>query len=294
MPAEPIDTGSRTGNRILNPPGTSDRSRIPGSVVSEGNVFSPYNRNGPGSAGLINDGIDSILGRSVRKNLRKHIRKVEGAGDTLQQKLKAGELFGTAMLKHGIGTGRALEERGNRLRDRHETNVGAIGGRIRRLEAGANLATQRAGSAKFAGPRGFARQLDQAAKRGKARTGIEARGEKAVRNQQLKDRLQLAKESIRKRGQIMQSASDAAQIRAGGEASMRASAAQESAALTGALGAVAGGALRGFGDKLFDTGDLSQGMIDQQAEVDSFFGAGPGDVGGLDGFNFDTSGGMFG
>jgi len=293
MPAEPIDTGSRTGNRILNPPGTSDRSRIPGSVVSEGNVFSPYNSNGPGSAGLIHDGIDSILGRSVRKNLRKHIAKVEGAGTTLQQKLKAGEMFGTAMLKDQIARGHPLEARGESLRRRHETNVDAIGGRTRRLQAGANLAAQREGSFKFSGPRGFSRQLLQAEKRGKARQGIHERGDKAIRNQQLKDRISIARQAINKRGQVMQSAADAAQIRAGGEAAIKSAHAGTQAAYAGAAGAIAGGALRGFGDKLFDTGDLSTGMMDQQAEVDSFFGAGLGDVGGID-VNLGGSGFDFG
>jgi len=294
MPARNIDTGSGFANDVLNPPGTSSRSRIPGSVVSEGNVFSPYNDNGPGSAGLIHDGIDSILGRSVRKNLRKHEARVLGAGDNLQQKLAAGETFGTAFLKDSIAKGRDFEAAGERLRGRHETSVGAIGGRINRIQAGANLAAQREGSHKFAGPRGFARQLEQNIKRGKARQGINERGEKAIRNQQLKDRLTLVRQSAQKRGTLMDTSANAAKLRSAGEAATQSANSQTRAAMTGAVGAIAGGALRGFGDSLFDTGDLSSGIMDQQAEVDSFFGAGAGDVGGLDGFNFDTSGGMVG
>ncbi len=213
------------------------------------------------------------------------------ANQNLQQKLNAGEPFGSAFLKDSIAKGRPLEARGEALRAQHETSIGAVAGRIRRVDAGANLAAQRAGSFKFSGPRGFARQLEQAEKRGKARQGIEQRGEKAIRNQQLKDRISIARQSVQKRGQLMQSSADAARLRAGGEAVTRSARAGTSAAFAGAAGAVAGGALRGFGDKLFDTGDLSSGMAEQQQDVDSFFGAGPGDVGGLD-VNFDTGSGF--
>jgi len=232
-------------------------------------------------------------GRSNRRAQQRHEDAVFGAGDTLQQKLAAGESFGTAFLKDSIAKGKGFEARGEALRTKHETNVGAIGGRINRIQSGANLAAQRDGSAKFSGPRGFSRQLDQQLKRGKARQSINERGEKAVRNQQLKDRISIARSGIQKRGQMLQSSADAAQLRAGSEAATKNANAGVSAAFAGAAGAVAGGALRGFGDKLFNTGDLSSGIMDQQAEVDSFFGASGNDVGGLDNI-FDGGGFDFG
>jgi len=219
---------------------------------------------------------------------------------TLQGKLNSGEMFGSAVLKHNIAQGLPLEARAEGLRTRHETQVGALGGRIRRIQAGANLAAQRDGSHRFAGPRGFARQITQAERRGKARMGINQRGEKAVQNQQLKDRITIAKQGLSRRGQIMDSAMNAANIRAGGQAAISGAHASTQAAYAGAAGAIAGGALRGFGDKLFDTGNLGQGIADQQADVDSFFGAGSGDVGGLDnifdggGFDFSSSGTLYG
>lgn len=213
-----------------------------------------------------------------------------GAQTALQGKLAAGQNFGTAFLKDSIARGRTIEAQGERLRAQHETGIGAIGSRIRRVQAGANLAAQRAGSARFSGPRGFARQLEQSVKRGKARQGIVARGDKAIRNQQLKDRIALARQSVVRRGQLMQSSENAARLRAGAEASSRAASSQVHSAMAGAAGSIAGGAIRGFGDSFFDTGDLSQGMADQQADVDKFFGAGPGDVGGLD---VDFGGGGF-
>lgn len=164
---------------------------------------------------------------------------------------------GEGTLKYGIQLSRGIEARGEKLRETHEANIGSIEGRLNRVRSGANLAAQRAGNIRFGGgPRGFRQQLDQAVKRGKARQGIEARGEKAIRNQQLKDRMTLARQSIAKRGQILNASANAARLRAGGEANAADARARVSSAYAGAAGAIAGGALRGFGDRLFgpDTG----------------------------------------
>lgn len=236
------------------------------------------------------------------------IRANQGGEITPQMRLarkhEAGEAFGASFLKNSLATGAPLEARGEVLRDQHERNIGSIGNRINRIQSGANLAAQRAGSFKFSGPRGFARQLGQAEKRGMVRQGINERGEKAIRNQQLKDRIALAKNAISRRGALMQTSADAAQIRVGGQAAMQRAADQTRAAYTGMAGAIAGGAMRGASD-LFNTGSLSEGMMQQQSDVDSFFGAQGNDVGGLDnlfdtggsssGFNFNTGGtGMVG
>jgi hypothetical protein len=201
----------------------------------------------------------------------------------LSQATQGGGTFGAAFLKDSIAKGRSFEAQGERLRARDETSIGAVGGRINRVKSGANLAAQRAGSSQIAGPRGFAGSLEQAVRRGKARQGINERGEKAIRNQQLKDRITLARQSLSKRSTLIQSSASAARLRAGGDAAAQSARDQTNSAFAGALGSVAGGALRGFGDKLFDTGDLG----DTQSSIDSFFDAGPGSIGGLDN-NFDT------
>ena len=240
-----------------------------------------------------NRGLDSLLDSRANKKIGRHQASVLGAGDLLAQKMKAGESFGSAFLKDSIASGREFEARGEALRGKHEANVGNISGRINRINAGANLAAQRDGSAQFSGPRGFSRQLEQATKRGKARQGINQRGEKAVQNQQLKDRIGLARQSIKRRGQLQQSSADAARLRSGSEAFARDQNAGVSAAFAGAAGSIAGGALRGFGDGLFDTGDLNSGLRDQQNDVDSFLGADEG-FGGVDNvFNSGGNGSMF-
>ena len=176
-------------------------------------------------------------------------------------------------IKQSITRGQELEQRGESLRSRFEARVADTGPESQRLRAGANLAVQRDGSANIAGgPQGFSRQLTLASRRGKAREGIKARGDNAIKNQQLKDRLSLARQTTGRRGQLLGAAGQAARLRAGEATAGQRAKDQVSSARFGALGAVAGGALRGFGDKLFNTGDLGQGIADQQGEVDSFFG----------------------
>ena len=191
-----------------------------------------------------------------------------GAGRTLEQSMQAGREF---------------EARGNVLRDQHEQNISNIGGQLQQLRASANSAVQSQGSTNFGGgPRGFDRQLTQAVARGKARQGIYNRGDKAIRNQQLKDRMAIARQSTVRRGQLQQFSADTERVRAGADASIQSASDSTRTALTGAAGSIAGGLVRGFGDKIFSTGDLGQGMADQQFEVDSFFDVTDGGVGGLD------------
>jgi len=177
----------------------------------------------------------------------------------------------TALSGHRF-IGEQLQGRAQALSDVHDSNVGNISRRIRTIRAGANLASQRDGSNQFGGgPRGFARQLSQAEKRGKIRAGINARGDKAVRNQQLKDRLSLMRASIQKRGGIIQDAATRARIKAGGEAAQADIRANLSASRASSIGGLAGSAA-GFAKDFFSTGDLGQGIMDQQNELDIFLG----------------------
>lgn len=173
-----------------------------------------------------------------------------------------------------IDRGRAIESRGESLRSRFAARVDNNNPEFQRIRAGANLAAQRAGSANIAGgPRGFSRQLTLASRRGKAREGIKGRGENAVRNQQLKDRLSLARSSVGRRGQLLGAAGDAARLKAGGDAAALRAKSTTDNAFSGALGSIAGGAVRGFGDNLFNTGKLGEGIAAQQDEVDTFLGS---------------------
>jgi len=238
--------------------------------------------------------LDGHLGRSNRRSQKKFEKKVLGAGNILQQKLAAGESFGTAFLKDSISRGKHFEVRGEKLRTKQEAAISNVGGQLNRVRAAANSGVQQKTSAPQGGPRGFSRALEMNLRRGKARQGVENRGEKAILNQQLKDRLQLAKGTLGKRGTMQQSSADAARLRAGGDAAAQRANSQVGAAFAGATGAIIGGALRGFGDSFGGDKTLEDGMMSQQGDVDSFFGAAPG-MGGVDntfdGGGFDFTGG---
>jgi hypothetical protein len=172
-----------------------------------------------------------------------------------------------------VDRGQALEARGESLRARFAARVNNNNPEFQRIRAGANLAAQRDGSTNIAGgPRGFSRQLTQASRRGKAREGIKGRGENAIRNQQLKDRLSLARSSVNRRGQLLGASGDAARLKAGGDAAALRAKSTTDNAFSGALGSLAGGAVRGFGDGFFNTGKLQEGMEAQQLEIDNTLG----------------------
>jgi len=188
-------------------------------------------------------------------------------GGKLMGKRAAGEGFGISMLKNSIAKGRGFEAQADALRKRHSTGVDSIGQEQGRLTRGANSSVQQ----KFKGGGGsFAKNLEQTVRRGKARQGIVDRGDASIRNQQLKDRLMLAKQSIGRRGTINESMANAGALRSSGDAAQRAAANQSSAAMTGMFGAIAGGAVRGFGGNLFNGsgGDISVDMDSGTAGAD--------------------------
>jgi hypothetical protein len=172
--------------------------------------------------------------------------RVRGAGSNLDQKLEAGESFGTAFLKDSLARGREFEAQGEGLRTRHLAGVNNLGQEQTRLGAAAGAGAQQ----KFQTPGGasFAKNLEQSVRRGKARQGVINRGDAAIRNQQLKDRLTAARGDISRRGTLQQTAADAARLRSGVDVAQRNANAQIGASRTGALGAVAGGLARGFKD----------------------------------------------
>jgi len=194
--------------------------------------------------------------RKNKKSQRKFEARVRGAGDTLAQKLEAGETFGTAFLKDSIGKGRDFEAMGEGLRTRNIADVDNIGNEQRRLGAQTSSEVQQ----KFGTPGGgsFADVLENTIRRGKARSGIATRGDAAIRNQQLKDRLVMARQDISRRGIIQQTAADAARLKSGVDIAQRNANAQIGASLTGAAGAVAGGLARQFSDGFGGQGDATQ------------------------------------
>lgn len=182
------------------------------------------------------------------RKFRKFQNSITGAGDSLAQKLASKETLGTAFLKDSIGRGRQLEGQFEGLRAEHEADINNTGNERQQLAAGANSAAQQQ-FRNVSGPRSFAQNLEQTVRRGKARQGIVNRGEKAIQNQQLKDRLQLMRSKVGRRGALQGAASDAASFRAGTDITQQNASARKSAATAGGLGFAVGGLASGFKDK---------------------------------------------
>jgi hypothetical protein len=98
----------------------------------------------------------------------------------------------------------------------------------------------------------FASQLAQTERRGRARQGILTRGDEAVKNQQLKDRLQMARSGINRRGALMSAASNAERIRGGLEAAQVRAGSMVDSAYAGAGGFLLGAGIKGFGSQISD------------------------------------------
>ncbi len=240
----------------------------------------------------LNDAFDRNLKKKNKKKLRKLHKKLLAAGGNLEQKLAAGESLGTAFLKDSVARGRALEAQGERLRNRSEMQREDLSGQRRRLAAGANLQAQRDFAA-VGGRDRVAGNLEQTLRRAKARQGINQRGDKALLNQQLKDRITAVQGDVRRRGQLQQSSADAARIQAGLDVAKRSASDVTNQAIAGALGSVAGGLASGFSD-FFGKGDTVSPVTDQGTAAADFvsgfeFTLDPATIGtGLGGTSLDA------
>lgn len=226
----------------------------------------------------------SVLARGgVSKGLKRRIAfrdKIFNAGDRLQQKLQAKESFGEAFLKDSLGRGREFEDSAESLRARQLAGIDSIGGRQKTLATAASSAVQQGLPAASGGPRGFSKNLNQTLRRGKARQGIINRGDAAIRNQRLKDRLQVAKSSVVRRGQLQQTAADSARLESGLELAQTNANVGVNQAMIGAAGSIAGGITAGFsnnGGSNTPNGGFSQGLSQGTAAADFQIGQGFGD-----------------
>lgn len=89
--------------------------------------------------------------------------------------------------------------------------------------------------------------LDNALKRAKARTGIAQRGDAAVRNQQLKDRLTQVRQGITQKGRALDLQTKGQEILSGVNVAASSARSQGQAAVAGGLGTVVGALAARFG-----------------------------------------------
>lgn len=151
------------------------------------------------------------------------------------------------------------------LRDRFTADVGTIGDEQRTLRSAANQASFLNLKQNPGNTRGGV--VDNALRSAGARQGIVNRGDAAIRNQRLKDRLQIVRSGLSRRGAALDLQGAGQQIRAGvniqrGEA-RDAGAAARSSAVGGGLGALAGvlGNNLQDNDSLFDFGKKGPGIF---------------------------------
>lgn len=195
---------------------------------------------------------------------------------------KSAARYSSSLLKSSLDKAVPLEARLDESQARHERNVETSFGLRQRLGAGASSAVAQ----KFrnvGGRRGFSSNLQQTLRRGKARSGIIQRGENAIANQQLRNRVGIARQRINRKGIIEGALGDAVNIHAGVDIARQQASDQVNSAYAGAAGSILGGALSGFN---FDkAGSVPVGMDMGTASADfqnMNFNSG--------GFNFDSVG----
>lgn len=128
------------------------------------------------------------------------------------------------------------------LRSRVQANIGNSAARQKRqLGGAASLAAQQEAGDQATGATSHASTVANALKRAKARTGIAGRGDKAIRNQQLKNRLTQVRAGVAQKGRAIDLQTQGASIRAGVDTNKEAASLYSRSATAGAIGSAAGG-----------------------------------------------------
>ena len=131
----------------------------------------------------------------------------------------------------------------------------------RRLGAAASSAAAQSETVR---PTSFGDAIASAGRRAKVRQGIVARGEPAIQNQALRDRLEIARRGARRRGQVRQGLASAANIREG----VNVGVADADALISASRADLAGGLLGGVTGVLADPAS--------RARLGGLFGGGGG------------------
>lgn len=166
-----------------------------------------------------------------------------------------------------ISRGRSLEDR----LGRHDASVLADINNTGNERASLRRSGSSVLAQKFGRVTGVAGNLRQTLRRGKARQQIEGRGEPAIANQQLKDRVSMARRNLSRRGVGLRGLGVASRMRTDIANARQTGADRVDAAKFGAFGAVAGGLTSAFGEKLFDRGGTVTPEMDEGTAAADFF-----------------------
>lgn len=168
---------------------------------------------------------------------------------------------GIGGLSQRVGnTSRPFESSFEGLKQRFASDVADTGQEQRRFGAGLSSSiAQKFGTVGGSQQAVFAGNLSQIGRKAKARSRIAGRGDAAIKGQQLKDRISIARQGLSRRGLSQRAGQSAERARAGLDASLQASKDQVGSAIFGAAGAIAGGATRGIADKFFTNRAIDKG-----------------------------------
>jgi hypothetical protein len=172
----------------------------------------------------------------------------------IQRRIRGGEDFGTIIQKDAIARTRPFEARLEAARGRFARDVADTSKERGRLRGGLSSAiAQRFGRVGANQQQLFAGNLDQLTRKARARQQISQRGEAAIENQQLKDRISIARQGLKRRGLALRAAGASARQRLGLDTAVRGAKDATSAAFAGAAGGIVGGLAAGAKD-LFRSG----------------------------------------
>ena len=175
----------------------------PASTPASTERFSPFGTNSQGGVRL---DADTLRGLPERQGF---------FGEKMTNMMARNQVirdFGASHLRSSLA--RTREQRGqfSKLSTRQAANIGGQQDRMRRtLGKTASLHAARQGGT----PTSFAGSIQDATRRAGARQGIVNRGEKAIANQSLKDRLSFVRSGMRQQGVAQQALSQGAHIREG-------------------------------------------------------------------------------
>lgn len=233
------------------PPTLAENSpaTAPASTPAPTDRFSPFGKDSQGGVRL---DADTLRGLPERQGF---------FGEKLTNMMARNQAirdFGASHLRSSLARTREQRSGFSKLSTRQAANIGGQKDRLRRsLGAAASLKAARSSST----PTSFAGSIQDATRRASARQGIVNRGEKAIANQSLKDRLSFVRSGLRQHGVAQQSLSQGANIREGvniGVTDANEAINASNQALVGtAVGGIAGLAL----DPQFRQGFTSPGQV---------------------------------
>lgn len=159
-------------------------------------------------------------------------------------KVSTGETA-TQSIKDEIGKLQNVRDSLQPARTRH---LGGIANAENRLRASlGRQATMKVAQADRAMPTSFRGALDQATRRMRARQGIVNRGDAAIRNQSLRDRIAVARQQESRRGSLQNTLQQAVNIREGVNVGLSNANARIRSAKANMYGTLAGAGVRAFG-----------------------------------------------